>query len=443
MTILKQPFIENNIKGRPYIVVSAKGIANGLSDIPNDGADFGPDTTLNATDPSQTGTPYTQTNGIQEAINYAMQFAPDTLEIHLTSGEFTVNQGIVFPSTPYPPAIIGRDSGLYSTDIISGNMSSPIFSLTPPVYDLRMEKMSIKAGQNTASYLVDFNQASVETSMRFMLNKIYISSPNPNASSQGALRMDGNEDSYLLNSITNGGMSWQAPGGDFFIKNSILHGGTFQAIYISMDDIVSFGGEYNFYVGAYNSIINISGFFNPSGVSRPLNFWDNNTNYPLHIKMSAIIQYGNTETSIIGGTANKVIWLDLTNSSIQYDGSTSNNIPLWGGGSLAYFKHDNVYLKGITKLPDQSTTAGTTAGTVSMITSIYSPNYTKYIITFSGYENDTTTNQSINFPLPFSSYAIITGNNTGLTISASTTGITITSPNSTTTYSGLVIIEGY
>ncbi|MFP3257140.1 MAG: hypothetical protein RXO36_05025 [Candidatus Nanopusillus acidilobi] len=430
--------LQKNIRGKPYITVSAKGISNGLSDIPNDGADFGPDT------------PGTQTSGIQEAINYAMQFAPNTPEIHLTSGKFTVNQGIVFPSTPYPPAIIGRDSGLYSTYIISGNMSSPIFSLTPPVYNLRMEKMSINAGQNTASYLVDFNQLNYETSMRFILNKLYI---YPNTSfpfyqnganiTQGALRMDGNEDSFILNSIIQGGMSWQCGGGNLVIHNSILTGGLFQAIYLSFEDIISFGGEYNFYVGSHSSTINISGFFNPSGVSRPFNFWDNNTNYPFHIKISAIIQYRNTETSIMGGTANKVIWLDLTNSSIRYTGSTSNNIPLWGGGGLAYFKHDNVYLKGITTLPDQSTTSGTTAGTVSMITSEYSPSYTKYIITFTGYENNTTTNQSINFPLPFSSYAIITGNNTGLTITASTTGITITSPNSTTTYSGIVIVEGY
>ena len=50
-----------------YITVSAKGIVNGLSSIPNDGADFGPDTY----NPSSTASiPYTYTSGIQEAINY-------------------------------------------------------------------------------------------------------------------------------------------------------------------------------------------------------------------------------------------------------------------------------------------------------------------------------------------------------------------------------------
>lgn len=53
--------------GKPYITVSAKGLANGLSTIFNDGADFGPDTPLNNDISSGQKT---QTSGIQEAINY-------------------------------------------------------------------------------------------------------------------------------------------------------------------------------------------------------------------------------------------------------------------------------------------------------------------------------------------------------------------------------------
>ena len=51
----------------PEIVVSAKGVANGLSEEYNDGWDFGPD----SYDPTSTANPpYTQTSGIQEAGNY-------------------------------------------------------------------------------------------------------------------------------------------------------------------------------------------------------------------------------------------------------------------------------------------------------------------------------------------------------------------------------------
>jgi len=54
---------------RPYITVSAKGISNGLSVLLNDGMDFGPDTLQGATAPGQYGPPYSNTYGIQEAIN--------------------------------------------------------------------------------------------------------------------------------------------------------------------------------------------------------------------------------------------------------------------------------------------------------------------------------------------------------------------------------------
>ena len=90
----------------------------------------------------------------------------------------------------------------------------------------------------------------------------------------------------------------------------------------------------------------------------------------------------------------------------------------------------------------QSSTSGPTAGTVTMLLVNNSSYYKKYVIIFSGYENATTTNQTINYPLPFRNYAVITANNTGLTVSTTTTGITITSPNSTSTYSGIVIVEG-
>ena len=76
-----------NIRGKPYITVSAKGMINGLSNIPNDGADFGPDTTLGATAPGQYGSPYTETSGIKEAIytNY------NHLPIVLGEGIFSVS----------------------------------------------------------------------------------------------------------------------------------------------------------------------------------------------------------------------------------------------------------------------------------------------------------------------------------------------------------------
>jgi hypothetical protein len=129
-------------------------------------------------------------------------------------------------------------------------------------------------------------------------------------------------------------------------------------------------------------------------------------------------------------------------------GSTTDN-PLVGGNVSNLYGliiHQIEGLGSIGTYPRGSNgtiTNGPTAGTVAMQFEVYRALYKKLIIELSGYENDTTTNQTISFPLPFSTYAGVTLNTTGLTVSASTSGITITSPNSTTTYSGIIIVEGY
>ncbi|MCY0875882.1 MAG: hypothetical protein OWT28_06395 [Firmicutes bacterium] len=64
----------------PYITVSAKGIANGLSDKVNDGADFGPDT------------PNTTTYGIAEAYKYAV--SNKIFHIKVRSGTYLIDSQI-------------------------------------------------------------------------------------------------------------------------------------------------------------------------------------------------------------------------------------------------------------------------------------------------------------------------------------------------------------
>ena len=73
----------------PNIIVSAKGVANGLSEEYNDGWDFGPD----SYNPSITsGVPLTQTCGIQEAISYAVV---NGVKIKLSAGVFNVTAPFV------------------------------------------------------------------------------------------------------------------------------------------------------------------------------------------------------------------------------------------------------------------------------------------------------------------------------------------------------------
>ena len=77
--------------------VTSKGIINGLSVLPNDGkGGFGPDTTSGATAPGQYGGTYTETTGLQEAVNYGISLSPDSyhnpgVTIQLLRGDFYLN----------------------------------------------------------------------------------------------------------------------------------------------------------------------------------------------------------------------------------------------------------------------------------------------------------------------------------------------------------------
>jgi len=70
------------------ITVSSRGISNGLSKVYNDGADFGPDTMLNATSKGQYGPPYTKTSGLLEAVNYQQANGG---KIQMTAGRFVIS----------------------------------------------------------------------------------------------------------------------------------------------------------------------------------------------------------------------------------------------------------------------------------------------------------------------------------------------------------------
>ena len=83
-----------SINGKPEITVSSKGRSNGLSNKINNGADFGVDTTLGATSPNQTGSPYTQTKGILEAGNYLKSLQGGTM-ILIDPAGYEISQPIV------------------------------------------------------------------------------------------------------------------------------------------------------------------------------------------------------------------------------------------------------------------------------------------------------------------------------------------------------------
>ena len=86
--------------------------------------------------------------------------------------------------------------------------------------------------------------------------------------------------------------------------------------------------------------------------------------------------------------------------------------------------------------------AGTTAGTVTY-RQIDLGGVKVMVLYFDGYENDTTTNQTITFPIAYNNApTVAVGNSTLPAFTTSTTALTITAPDATTVYTGFVLIIG-
>jgi len=98
----------------------------------------------------------------------------------------------------------------------------------------------------------------------------------------------------------------------------------------------------------------------------------------------------------------------------------------------------------ITEINPESTSgtalAGTTAGTVTPY-QVESGVMKKVAFVVAGYENDTTTSQTITYTVPFTNIPTI-ANSSGLALTTTATVLTITAPDATTLYSGMIIIEG-
>ena len=111
----------------PEVVVSSKGVANGLSEEYNDGWDFGPD----SYDPNSTASPpYTQTLGIQEATSYIYNEGGGVILVSPGHYIFTGNPEhvITFPVISYSsrPMIIeirGAFSGMFT--VANGQATLP------------------------------------------------------------------------------------------------------------------------------------------------------------------------------------------------------------------------------------------------------------------------------------------------------------------------------
>jgi len=457
------------LKGKPYITVSANGISNGQSTILNDGADFGPDTMLGATSKDQYGPPYTQTAGIQEAFNYSATSPLYSIDlghvfypIKILAGNYNFSTPITygignFPSTDdFSISITGMG---YVTTSLTYSGTGNAITINSEINNVYIADFSIdNYPSGTANNLIYWNSTKGINS-----NVLTVENINNGYSPSSYVMYFNNVFIATIKNVVSGAtyviyiMGTGSNTGFLYMQNQIWNGtytsiGNFNIAYIS--------GVYNqIVVDESITMLKIINNANVAGVAT------NATVNSIMIENSVLgitstppiiinrnVQYMKLLNNTVSGTSGTLITslntgASLTIGTLSIDGL--NNIGTQGKfidvTNITINEYDlkNIPDGTFTNMPTQSSTNGTTAGTVSMNATEYRAKYKKYVITFSGYENDTVTNQTISFPLSFSTSAVISANNTGLTISTTTTGITITAPDNTTTYSGIIIVEGY
>jgi hypothetical protein len=475
----------------PEIVVSSKGVANGLSEEYNDGWDFGPD----SYNPNSTAnTPYTQTSGILEAVNYSYgsESSPQT-PIKLLAGHF----------------VISPDATLYKVNTSAPITGAPEYALIPVPTQIpgttNIQNIVIHGsgglinsggeGDNNFNYdsmtVIDVSQVTApagETVMAFAWDR----SVNTSGTNSIDIR------DFVIYQAVPAASGDNIVGGCDFVYSwdsialniGILSPNNFLKTVFPSSDEIGFviDAEYgdvcwvdalsvycNYYGAMFNAHTHVGTYVSNSNyiglvptthhgvdiarydtVGCIYNIYQNTS----HNGSARIFLLDGEDYSAANSSYNQLIAdvyvesgsyayypeIEIENFHMEYaSGSFNPRLPVIQNNGTGYF----VIVKHIESQP--SSTAGTTAGTVQPYVIEYGTNYKKMIFQFSGYENDTTTDQTIDYPangaphsnsLNFSSSAGISLNTTGLTISATTSGITITSPDSTTTYSGIVIVEG-
>jgi hypothetical protein len=322
-------------------------MSNGLSDTPNDGADFGPDTLLGATEPGQYGPPYTQTSGIQEALNYAAEIGAPVL---LGPGTFYVSTAIQLPAIGNGLYLRGTSEHL--TNIVQApGYTGTIMQWANPntinaMYYLGHFRVE-GSGSNQGTYLIDLKQT--EISAQGLLEHIRIVH-----NGVAGLRLDGNEDTVTLKVDVDGeigtvGVSWYIPYGAAVDLNSFFGtGGFFQAqqhtfigtvfgphqwvnLYstVGQNAIYNFIGSYWNNVGGYNPLIYVKPVSNSPNTIYA-NFIGCMIN-PSGLQLGSPFFYNPTTTNV-------TVYAKFINSLIQ----SSTSVNLFGSYVTGYAEFDEL-----------------------------------------------------------------------------------------------------
>jgi len=92
--------------------------------------------------------------------------------------------------------------------------------------------------------------------------------------------------------------------------------------------------------------------------------------------------------------------------------------------------------------PSTASLTGTTGGSITYIQVNALSTYKKVLLYANGYENTTTTAQTITFPTAFTTVAAVTSNTTGMTVTVNLTTLTLPA-SMTAAASGVIVVEGY
>ena len=171
--------------------------------------------------------------------------------------------------------------------------------------------------------------------------------------------------------------------------------------------------------------------------------------YLLQVPSSS--EYGDYEYNNVrlSGLGSPIITI---NSSAGSDSSYSLEISSYANGVIFYITAytGNVWVNGsittkggILNDVSQTTITGTTAGSAVCSMPEQGSSYKKVIVYLDGYENDSTTAQTYTFPTAFSNTPAVSTNSASVPgVTVSTTKLSL-APDTTTAYTGWIIIEGY
>jgi hypothetical protein len=155
---------------------------------------------------------------------------------------------------------------------------------------------------------------------------------------------------------------------------------------------------------------------------------------------------GGKFAALVAGTGGSVFSFDETGYfALQADSHSNYNNNSLGGSTntpLHITASGALTVPGSLGVTGFTTLAGTTAGNIQWQQYLQGA-FKAFAAQALGYENDTATNQTITFPTAFANVPEITKNTTGLTVSATTTTLTITAPNATTLFTGIIKVEWF